>query len=74
MFDPSPPYSVAIVVDASASELERFAAAELSHYVKRLFGAAAHVTAQPTGGDNAVILLGTPETLRYTGFMFREMG
>ena len=73
MLDPSPPYSVAIVVDASASELERFAAAELSHYVKWLFGAAAHVTAQPTGGDNAVILLGTPETLRYTGFMFQEM-
>ena len=73
MLDPSPPYSVAIVVDASASELERFAAAELSHYVKRLFGAAAHVTTQPTG-DDAVILLGTPETLGYTGFMFRELG
>lgn len=73
MMDLSPPYSVAIVVDAAASELERFAAAELSYYVKRLFGAAAHVTVQPTGGDDAAILLGTPETLRYTGFEFREM-
>ena len=29
--------------------------------------------AAPTGGDDAAILLGTPETLRYTGFEFREM-
>ena len=68
MLESSAPYSVAIVVGAAASELERFAAAELSHYVKRLFGTAAHVTAEPTGGDDAAILLGTPETLRYTGF------
>ena len=73
MLDPSPPYGVAIIVHDSASELERFAAAELSHYVKRLFGSAAHVTAEPSGGDDAAILLGTPESLRSTGFSFREM-
>ncbi len=55
---PAAPESVELVLRSDASELERFAGAELQRYLKRLFGVSARIVPKPTASANAVFLLG----------------
>jgi len=56
----SRPASIEVVMSPDATELERFAAAELHRYLERLFGAVVKQSPSPAGAADGVFLLGTP--------------
>jgi len=57
--DRSRAVSLDVVCPKDGSDLERFAAAELQRYLKRLFGASVRMTPSPDGTANGTFLLGT---------------
>ncbi len=76
--------SIEIVAAKDAPQLQQFAASELQHYLKRLFGVTASVVTAPTAQSDALLLLGTstddpgtslglasPPTLSDQGFLLR---
>ncbi len=59
--------SIDVVIPQGADGLERFAAAELDHYLQRLFGAAVKIVPAPSDGADGVFVLGTPGRLPGVG-------
>lgn len=59
--------SVAVLISTEASDMEKFAAAELQRYLQRLFGIAASIDASPNDKAESLFVLGTSSRLPNLG-------